>query len=82
MAQRRAERSAVAARAREAINKAATEEAAKGLDKRDVDRTAEIKDEQTGELKREVLEKKDLEGDILSEKGVDIDDVIRGMGMS
>lgn len=82
LAQRRAERSAVAARAREAINKAATEEAAKGLDKRDVDRTAEIKDEQTGELKREVLEKKDLEGDILSEKGVDIDDVIRGMGMS
>lgn len=82
LAKRRAERAAVAARAREAIDKAANEEAAKGLNHREVDRTAEVRDEETGELKREVLEKKDVEGDILSGEGADIDAIIRDMGIS
>lgn len=82
LAQRRAERSAMADKARTAINKAAEDEAAKGLDRRDVDRTVEVVDEKTGEVTQEVVEKKDIEGDILSEKGVDIDQVIRDMGIS
>ncbi len=82
LAQRRAERSAVADKARTAINKAAAEEAAKGMDRRSADRKVDVVDEKTGEVTQVAAETKDIEGDILSERGVDIDQVIRDMGIS
>ncbi len=72
----------MADKARTAINKAAAEEAAKGMDRRSADRKVDVVDEKTGEVTQVAAETKDIEGDILSEKGVDIDQVIRDMGIS
>lgn len=82
LAKRRAEREATAEKARSAINKAADDEAAKGMSSRAPDRKVQVKNEETGELEEKTQGAASIEGDVLSEEGVDIDGLIRDMGLA
>lgn len=81
LAQRRAQHAAKARMTQEAMNKAGEDEAAKGLDSRDPDVRVTSVNPVTGARETAVPRKKDLEGDILSGEGVDIDELARTMGL-
>ncbi len=84
LAARRAAKEAAMRQQSEAIAAAAKDEESKGLRSREPDAVTEVRDESTGQTQsapKQGAEKKNLDGDILSGDGVDIDALIKELGL-